>query len=102
MKNYLREKYPQKALANINKMRIDIQNGKTLLDYSLWTKIVNHMYEPGDVENIQASLRQQLQRKRLAGDGANSGYRSANFSLATETRAEDRSKKDKFGTRRSF
>jgi hypothetical protein len=104
VKNFLREKYPQKALANINRMRMDIQNGKTLLDHSIWSKIINHMYEPGDVEIIQNDLRLCLQRKQLEGKGINGneqGPRAANFSLATESRAEDR-RNCKHSQRRSF
>jgi|TARA_B110000285_G_C15045011_1_gene573838 hypothetical protein len=52
------------------------------------------MYEPGDVEIIQNNLRQQLERKRLIQNNHMklAVARPDNFSLATESRAEDRMK----------
>lgn len=52
MKSNLREKYPTRSSAEINKLLIDIQNGKVMMEQSIWQKIIKHMYEPNDFEII--------------------------------------------------
>lgn len=48
MKTNLREKYHTKGSAEINKLVSDIQNGKVMMEQSIWQKIIKHMYEPND------------------------------------------------------
>jgi hypothetical protein len=86
LKQGLREKYPNKGSGEINRVINDIANGKTLMEQSLWMKIIKHMYETTDVATISTKLKALSQIKPL------SKTPKGSMNFATENRADNRKK----------
>jgi len=58
MKKFVSDRQPNKSSEDIEKIMADIQSDKTKIDYAVWNKIINHMYELKDVEIISRNLRE--------------------------------------------
>ena len=61
LKTFVKEKHPNKSTAAIEKVMLDLQSDKVQVEYSIWNKIINHMYEAKDVEILHKNLRANAQ-----------------------------------------
>lgn len=61
LRTFVKEKHPNKSTADVEKLMIDLQSDKIQVDFSIWNKIVNHMYEAKDAEILHKNLRENAQ-----------------------------------------
>jgi len=87
LKQALREKYPTKASAEVNRILTMITNGKILMEQAIWQKIIRHMYEAEDVEILSSNLRLINSVKPLKTP-------KSSFNFATEKRADSKKSRD--------
>ena len=100
LKTFLSQKYPAKISYDIQKMIVDIENGKSLIDNWLWQKILNQMYDKTDQFIIFEKLKKMenlfLMEKQYITES-----KTPHPVLATNLRAESRKRSKELTGRRS-
>lgn len=96
----LSDKYFNKSQTFINQALTDIKDGKVLLEYSMWKKIVEHMYDSQAALEVENKLRQLKYAKQMEQQELNCVASHSVPSFATENRAEERKKSQVHSSRR--
>ena len=92
MKQNISSKYPSKRANELQKMVDDIQGGKMLVEYSVWSKVVRTMFAGSHAEMIISYLK--LKGNNQSPSDASSNYlsKTSTVSFKTDMRAEDKKK----------
>lgn len=92
VKQNITSKYPSKRANDLEKMVNDIQGGKALVEYSIWSKVVRSMFSGAHAEMIISYLKLKGNNQQASEVASTNMSKTSTVSFKTDLRAEDRKK----------